>query len=108
MLEVYNPEEEHTSIYETYRTDAEHPYVSGYVPEIQWISEDQAVQEEELEQLSAEIINGGPDIPNETQGLAHELPPVDDDDWWSDTAEHLDSGIKDIIITGTVRCAFVS
>lgn len=106
-MEVYDPIEDDVVTYETYRTDTEHPYVSGYVPETDWFSEDEADTngadtDEDLGQFEAGIINSGPDVTDETQGLANNPSYIDDDEW-SDTVEHLDSGIKDIIITGTVR-----
>ena len=93
-------------VYDTYRTDTEHPYASGYVHEGRWVSGDRVdSEEEELEQLAAEIINNGPDIQDETQGLV-DNPSYIDDDEWQDTVEHRHSGIGDIMITGTVRPAF--
>ena len=74
---------------------------------MRWVSPDRADPEEEkLEQLGAEIINDEPEIPDETQGLVDNPSYIDNDDQWSDTAEHLDSDIRDIIITGKVRLAF--
>ncbi|KAF9648741.1 hypothetical protein BDM02DRAFT_3186850 [Thelephora ganbajun] len=101
-LEAYDPTEDHSAVYQTYRVDAKNPYASGHVPETRWVSDDGAdSEEEELEQLEAEITNNEPDIPDETQGLVNNPSYIDDDDQWEDTVEHRDSGIRDIIVTGT-------
>lgn len=111
-LEIYNPDEDLTSVYETYRTDAEHPYVSGYVPETESDDEVDSESSEEAsedtsEELQAETDDNEPDIREETQGLENDQLYVDEDGW-EDTVEHSDSGIRDIIITGTVRLQFHS
>jgi len=94
-------------VYQTYRVGAENPYASGYVQGMRWIPGDRAhSEEEELERIEAEIINE-PVIPDETQGLVNDPSYIDGDEY-RDTVEHLDSGIRDIIITGTVRLAFSS
>jgi hypothetical protein len=104
-LEVYDPTEDQSSVYETYRIDAKHPYVSGYAPETRWVPGDGA-DPEETEQFEEEIVDEQ-DIPDETQGLV-DNPIYVDDGQWEDTVEHLDSGITDILVTGTVRLAFNS
>ena len=104
-MEVYDPTEDQSTVYETYRIDAEHPYVSGYIPEVRWVPGDEA-DPGEPEQLEGEIVNEQ-DVPDETQGLV-DNPSYVDEGQWEDTAEHRDSGITDILITGTVRLAFSS
>lgn len=94
-------------MYETYRPGAENPYTSGFVQETRWVSDDGAESDDELEQLQDEIINDEPDTPDETQGLVNNPSYIDSDDW-EDTVEHRDSGIRDIVITGTVRFTFIS
>ena len=91
-------------MYETYRTNAEHPYVSQYDPEEDNPSSDESDStEEELQQAGEETINNDrPSIPDEVQGLVNDPSYVYDDDW-EETVEHIDSGISDIIVTGTVR-----
>lgn len=34
---------------------------------------------------------------------ADQVIPIDDDEAWEDTVEHLSSGVNDILITGKVR-----
>ena len=103
---MYDPIEDHTAVYETYRTDAESPYASGYVHGTGSVSSDEFDSyEENLEQFQAEIINREQDTSDETQGLANSPSYIDDDDS-ADGVEHRDSGIRDIMITGTVRLAF--
>lgn len=93
-------------VYQTYRTNAEKPYASGYVPEGRWIpGNGPNPGEAELEQLRTQYINY-PVAQDETQGLVNNPTYIDNDDEWEDTAEHLDSGIRDIMITGTVRLEF--
>lgn len=106
---VYDPIEDHTAVYETYRTDAENPYASGYIREMRWVPGERAdLEEDELEQPETEIGDNEPDDPDETQGLANNPSYIDDDDQLVDTVEQLDSDIRDIIITGRVRPAFSS
>lgn len=85
-------------MYQTYRTNTENPYASGYVREMRWVPGNTSDSEDETEIE--------PETPDETQGLVNNPTYIDDDDEWEDTAEHLDSDIRDIIITGTVRLAF--
>ena len=106
MLEVYDGSEERELTYETYRIDAENPYVSGYVPETGWVSSDGNHAGEGLRQVEVEVANGEPDSPDEIQRLANNPTYFDDDKHWTDGVEHQDSGIRDIIVTGTVRFAF--
>jgi hypothetical protein len=74
-----------------------------------WVSDDRTdSEEEELAQLAAEITNNEPESPDETQGLVDNPTYLDNDDRWHDTVEHLDSGIRDIIVTGKVCLAFNS
>lgn len=95
-------------MYQTYRVGAENPYASGYAQDMSWIpGGGVGPEQEELEQLEAEFINNGTEIPDETQGLANNPSYIDDEEW-NDTVEHRDSGIRDIIITGTVCLAFSS
>ena len=106
---MYDPIEDHTAVYETYRTDAEYPYASGYTHGTGSVSSDEPDSDEDnLEKFQAEIINREPDTSDETQGLANSPSYIDDDDNLVDTVEHLDSGIRDIMITGTVCLAFSS
>ena len=97
-MEIYNTDGDLETEYQTYRTGAENPYISGYEPEERWITG----EGEELEQPGAQITN----VPVEAQGLVNDPSYIDEDDEWEDTVEHRDSGIKDIILTGTVRLAF--
>lgn len=105
---MYDPIEDHRTVYETYRTGFENPYASGYVRERRWVLDSETDLEEELEQLQSGIVTGEPDAPDETQGLANSPLYIDEDERLSDTVEHLDSDIRDILITGTVRPAFSS
>ena len=93
-------------MYQTYRTDAENPYVSGYIREGRWVRGKEQDSEEELDQLEADTINHEPESPDETQGLVNDPSYIDNDDQWEDTVQHLDSDIRDIMITGKVRPAF--
>ena len=105
---MYDQIEDHLAVYQTYRADAKNPYASGYVHEADWDSDDgDYSEEEELGQPEAEITNNEPDIPDETQGLENHPSYVDDEEY-IDTVEHVDSGIRDILITGTVSLAFSS
>lgn len=95
------------AVYQTYRTDAEHPYVSGYVPE--QYSDDSDSSSGGSSGRSQEVTVGNePNIPGETQGLVNSPSYVDDDDQWHDHTEYNYSGIQDIIVTGTVRLEFSS
>ena len=108
-MEIYDPNDSLLAVYQTYRTDAENPYASGHVQEMRWCSDHRANPEEEvLAQLEAQITNKVSESPDETQGLVNNPSYIDNDDRWDDKVEHLDSGIRDIIITGTVRLAFNS
>lgn len=114
-------------MYDTYRTDARHPYVSGYDPETHWFEETDSSEEdseepeaevvesepgssdeadpleEESEEPEAEIVDNKPGPSDETHGLPDDPEYVDEGDQWHDTAEYRYSGIRDIIVTGTVR-----
>jgi len=101
-LEILDPIEDLTVKYETYRTDAEHPYVSGYVPDTHWYPGDRENSPEEETSEHPQVENE-PNIPHETQGSLGNALYVDDDREFHDTVEHRYSGIKDIIITGTMK-----
>ena len=105
-FEVYDPIENQAAMYDTYRIDAETPYASGYAVEDRWVPGDAAGEEDELEEPEAEIVNGEPEVPDEIQGSENDPSYIDEDG--EDTVEHRDSGIRDIMITGTVRPAFSS
>ena len=93
-------------VYQTYRADAVNPYACGHVREMRWIPTDRARPRDRLAQLEAEIINLEPEGPDETQGLVDNPSYIDNDDRPHDTVGHLESGIRDIIITGTVSDVF--
>ena len=80
MLEIDDPVYSDQTVYETYRTGAENPYVSGFVPEVRWVAGNEAnPEEDELMQLEAEITNNEPDSPDETQGLVNNPSYIDND-----------------------------
>ena len=100
---MYDPIQERTVVYETYRTDAENPYASGYVRETRWVSGDGA---DPLEQLGPDVIDREPGIPDGSQGPVNNPPHIDNDEHWANTVKRPDSDIKDILITGAVRLPF--
>lgn len=106
-LKIYDPIASCERVYQTYRTDAENPYASGFVQESYLSSDDRVNPEEDkLAQLAAQITNKEPEpYPDETQGLVDSPSYIDNDDQPEDAVEHLSSGIRDIVITGRVRLA---
>lgn len=107
VLEIFDTVQSLQMEYQTYRTGVENPYASGYVQEPYWFSDDRVdPEEEELARLEAQITHNEPESQDETQGLVDNPSYIDNDDQWHDTVEHRSSGIKDIIITGTVRLIF--
>lgn len=110
MLKAFGPDGDQIAVYETYRTDAKHPYVSGYNPDPDWVtfgtdssSEESSGEssEKSSEQSQEDIADDKQNIPDETQGLSNS-PEYVDDEGFVDTAEHRSSGITDIMVTGTV------
>ena len=93
-------------VYQTYQADAGNPYAPGDIREMRWVPANRVRPRDGLAQLEAEIINLEPEDPDETQGLVDNPSYIDNDYRSHDTVEHLEPGIRDIIITGTVSGSF--
>lgn len=98
---VYNPITGRHTRYETFVPGRPSPYSAAATAKLQapWVGSEAAESEDRGENMSI--------TPTERQSDGSALPadqviPIDDDDEWEDTVEHLSTGVRDILITGKV------